>query len=197
MKFLDKMLRWWRVGVALKAVPADVTAVFDIGCDDGYLLKRFKASHLRLDGCDPHLKISSVSANSHLYRGSFPSVVRGLQINGVYDVVFALAVFEHFTQQDLDRSSLMISKMLSENGLLIVTVPHPFVDKILDILIYLGLIDGQAIEEHHGFDPKSLVNTLSDHLKLKHKKKFQLGLNNIFVFEKIAPAHKVKISPNS
>lgn len=185
MKFLDKMLRWWRVRVALKAVPANITAVFDIGCDDGYLLKRFKGSQLKLDGCDPHLRISSVSGNSDLYQGSFPTILRGLQINGIYDVVFALAVFEHFTQEDLDKSSIMISKMLSENGLLIVTVPHPFVDKILYVLIYLGLIDGQAIEEHHGFDPESLVSILSNHLKLKNRKKFQLGLNNIFVFEKI------------
>lgn len=187
MKFLDKALRWWRVGVALKAVPANVTAVFDIGCDDGYLLRKFKGSNLRLDGCDPRLRISSITANSDLYQGYFPSVLSGVQLNGVYDVFFALAVFEHFTEDDLDKSSLMISKMLSENGLLIVTVPHPFVDKILDVLLYLRLIDGQALEEHHGFDPESLVSILSNHLRLKKRDRFQLGLNNIFVFEKIKP----------
>lgn len=189
MKFLDKALRWWRVGVALKTVPANVAAVFDIGCDDGYLLRKFKDSNLRLDGCDPRLSISSITANSNLYQGYFPSVLSGVQLNGVYDVFFALAVFEHFTEDDLDKSSLMISKMLSENGLLIVTVPHPFVDKILDILLYLRLIDGQALEEHHGFDPESLISILSNHLRLKKRDKFQLGLNNIFVFEKIKPEY--------
>jgi len=75
--------------------------------------------------------------------------------------------------------------MLSDNGQLIVTVPHPFVDKILEGLMLLKLIDGQALEEHHGFDPKSLVTLLAKHLQLKSRKTFQFGLNNLFVFEKI------------
>ena len=38
MKLIDKVLRQWRVNVAIKALPAKVNKVFDIGCDDGYLL---------------------------------------------------------------------------------------------------------------------------------------------------------------
>ena len=74
--------------------------------------------------------------------------------------------------------------MLKDDGRLIVTVPHPFVDNILDILMALRLIDGQALEEHHGFDPDSLVDVLSKGLVLKNRRKFQLGLNNVFIFEK-------------
>ncbi len=107
------------------------------------------------------------------------------QHRGLYDAIFALAVFEHFAEKDLIESSHRIAEMLSDRGRLIVTVPHPCVDTILDVLKFLKLIDGQALEEHHGFDPQSLVVVLSKTLRLKSKKTFQLGLNNLFVFEKV------------
>ena len=48
-----------------------------------------------------------------------------------YDIVFALAVFEHFSQNDLKQSASVISKMLTKNGRLIITVPESKVDNIL------------------------------------------------------------------
>ena len=184
MKLIDKVLRRWRVEVALKSTPRIINAVFDIGCDDGYLLKRIDNERTRLDGCDPRLSPDLNIRNSTLLKGFFPAVMDDVKINGQYDVVFALAVFEHFTETDLIKTSHCISEMLKDDGRLIVTVPHPFVDNILDILMALRLIDGQALEEHHGFDPDSLVDVLSKGLVLKNRRKFQLGLNNVFIFEK-------------
>lgn len=184
MKTIDKLLRRWRVNVALKVVPNQLKAIFDIGCDDGYLFNRIDDGKMRLDGCDPRLSANSVSANSTLLQGFFPSVMEDSQHCNSYDVIFALAVFEHFTEADLTESSHRIAQMLKDNGRLIVTIPHPFVDNILDVLMFLKLIDGQALEEHHGFDPDTLAMVLSKGLKLKTRKKFQSGLNNLFVFEK-------------
>jgi 2-polyprenyl-3-methyl-5-hydroxy-6-metoxy-1,4-benzoquinol methylase len=184
MKFIDKVLRQWRVNVALKSIPNHVNAVFDIGCDDGYLLNLVAREHMQLDGCDPRLNIPVSVHKSSLLKGFFPAVMDEFESKVQYDVIFALAVFEHFTEDDLIKSSLRISEMLTESGRLIVTVPHPFVDNILDVLMALRLIEGQALEEHHGFDPESLVKILSKGLVLKSRKRFQLGLNNLFVFQK-------------
>lgn len=184
MKLIDKLLRTWRVNVALKAVPNQVKAVFDIGCDDSYLLNRIDDGKMRLDGCDPRLAANSISPNSKLLQGFFPSVMQDSEHYGSYDIIFALAVFEHFTEADLTESSHRIAQMLNDTGRLIVTVPHPLVDNILDVLMFLKLIDGQALEEHHGFDPDTLAIVLSNELKLKTREKFQFGLNNLFVFEK-------------
>lgn len=184
MKWFDKVLRRWRVNAALKVMPDEVNAVFDIGCDDGYLLNRVNSGKMCLEGCDPRLPTSTSSPGFKLSQGFFPSVLDNDEHHGPYDAIFALAVFEHFTEDDLLNSSHRITEMLSDHGRLIVTVPHPFVDKILDVLMFLKLIDGQALEEHHGFDPEDLVNILSRHFRLVTRKKFQLGLNNLFVFEK-------------
>lgn len=187
MKAIDKILRFWRVDVALREAPKNLRAIFDIGCDDGYLLKKFSGAGIRLDGCDPRLEIGPVDVNSHLLKGSFPNVADCSIDNIGYDAIFALAVFEHFSEVDIHKSASIIANMLSENGRLIITVPNKFVDKILNILHFLRLIDGQALEEHHGFDPESLTILFSKKLQLRKKYKFQLGLNNVFVFEKNRP----------
>jgi hypothetical protein len=185
MKIIDKLLRRWRVRVALNLMPAKVNSVFDIGCDDGYLLDFIADGIIRTDGCDPRLASNLKSELSNRYRGFFPSVLVDNKILGPYDAIFSLAVFEHFTSEDLTESAYCISQVLSDSGLLIVTVPHPFVDKILDLLTAVKLIDGQALEEHHAFDPSTLPDIFAKSLRLVKRGTFQFGLNNFFVFEKI------------
>lgn len=183
MKFADRLLRFWRVNLALRYMPKSAHNVFDIGCDDGYLLKRLLPITRKQDGIDPRLTIESIGIHSELIKGVFPSSIHKEQLNGTYDAIFALAVFEHFSECDLRESACAISRMLSRDGRLIVTVPHPFVDRILDCLLWMKLIDGQALEEHHRFDPSTLTSYFSDFLELADHKRFQLGLNNIFVFK--------------
>lgn len=159
--------------------------VFDIGCADGYLLQKLCLVTKRQDGVDPRLNTDIISDNSEIRKGLFPFAIEEHQIRGMYDVIFALAVFEHFSESDIRQSASVIAQMLSPKGRLIITVPHPFVDKILDVLMFLHLIEGQAVEEHHGFDPEKLLAYFSEDLRLIKREKFQFGLNNIFVFERL------------
>jgi 2-polyprenyl-3-methyl-5-hydroxy-6-metoxy-1,4-benzoquinol methylase len=184
MKQLDKFIRYLRVKIAIKNRPKIMENVFDIGCDDGYLLQQLSPITKRQDGVDPRLNIEPISKNSELKKGSFPSAIKDHQMQGTYDAIFALAVFEHFTEKDIQQSASVISRMLSPGGRLIITVPHPFVDKILDVLMFLHLIEGQAVEEHHGFDPEALLTYFSVSLRLVKRERFQFGLNNVFVFER-------------
>jgi trans-aconitate methyltransferase len=157
-------------------------AVLDIGCGDGYLLQRVSAE--RRDGLDPTLEHDRNEAGLRLCRGSFPGDLAALSMTGPYDAIFSLAVFEHLTDEDLRLARAHIPGLLNKRGRLIITVPHPLVDRILDVLMFLRLIDGQAVHEHHGFEPSRLCDLASDDLKLVSQKTFQLGLNNLFVFEK-------------
>ena len=184
MKFLDKVLRYWRVKVALNNCPENLDNVFDIGCDDGYLLKQLRHITKRQDGVDPRLCVDSIGLESEIKKGFFPAVIEDHQMQGAYDAIFALAVFEHFTEKDIQQSASVISRMLSPGGRLIVTVPHPFVDKILDVLLFLRLIEAETLDEHHGFEPNELLTYFSETLRLVKCERFQFGLNNVFVFEK-------------
>jgi SAM-dependent methyltransferase len=183
MKPIDKTLRYWRTKVALRHAPKLMNSVYDIGCDKGYLLKQLHQRVIRKEGVDPRLNADTVIDGIKLWKGFFPRLVNENDMES-YDAIFALAVFEHFSEEDINSSAETIKKLLSPNGRLIITVPHPFIDHILDILLYLRLIDGIAIEEHHSFNPADLVDSFSNHLKLIKHERFQLGLNNVFVFEK-------------
>jgi 2-polyprenyl-3-methyl-5-hydroxy-6-metoxy-1,4-benzoquinol methylase len=185
MKFLDKVIRYWRVKVALSNSPNNMDSVFDIGCDDGYLLDKLRYISKRCDGVDPRLNADSICSTSEIKKGFFPAVIEDYQMQGAYDAVFALAVFEHFTEEDMQKSASVIYQMLSPGGRLIITVPNPFVDRILDILLFFRLIDGQSLDEHHGFEPNEVLTYFSEVLKLVKRKRFQFGLNNIFIFEKV------------
>lgn len=185
MKPLDRFLRAWRTDVAVRAAPASMQAVLDVGCGDGYLLGRLAAD--RRDGLDPTLESDRDETGICLRRGWFPRDLTAFSLTGPYDAIFALAVFEHLSEADLQLARQTIPGLLKPGGRLIITVPHPLVDRILDLLIFLKLIDGQAVHEHHGFDPARLGELASVQLTLVSRTRFQLGLNNLLVFERLVP----------
>ena len=187
MKYLDRFLRNWRVAKAMEFVPNSMNSVFDIGCGDGYLLTKLALVTERQDAIDPRVSIQKVSKNSTLMEGFFPADVPSEFKGGQYDAIFALAVFEHLTELDLNEAANVIHDMLTPSGRLIVTVPHPIVDIILDVLRLFRLVEAETLEEHHGFVPAQLPVYLSSHLKLVTHKKFQFGLNNVYVCEKRGP----------
>jgi|688.fasta_scaffold506074_2 SAM-dependent methyltransferase len=183
MKRLDKLLRFWRTCVALGEVPKSAKRFFDIGCGDGYLLNIINKPDFFLIGCDPKLHHIDNKKIKFLH-GYFPGAINLQNLASSIDVVFSIAVFEHFAMEDIRNSSLAIKKILNKNGLLIITVPHPFVDYILDFLKKINLISGQSLEEHHEFNPNDLIDSFSGNFILLKHKKFQFGLNNLYVFRK-------------
>jgi SAM-dependent methyltransferase len=183
MKPIDKLLRAWRSRVALTKVPAGIRSVLDVGCGDGYLLRLIAAE--RLDGIDPTLPADDCSGSMRLCKGYFPNDLGRLSLTGPYDAIFSLAVFEHLSTVDLAEAREAIPRLLFPGGRLIVTVPDPVVDRILDLLLFLRLIDGQSLHEHHGFVPDDLGGLASDQLRLVSRESFQFGLNNVFVFERV------------
>jgi hypothetical protein len=68
---------------------------------------------------------------------------------------------------------------------LVLTVPSRRVDDVLRVLQAVHLVDGMAVEQHWGFDPAQTVPLFtSAGLVLESHGRFQLGLNNLFVFRK-------------
>jgi predicted SAM-dependent methyltransferase len=97
-----------------------------------------------------------------------------------------LAVLEHIPREEQVQLSKEFYHYLEAKGRVIITVPSSFVDHILWVLSKLRLVDGMSLGEHYGFkanETPALFNL--EQFKLIKHKKFQLGLNNLFVFEKI------------
>lgn len=181
MKKLDRWLQLWRVSKALRHVPLGAS-VLDIGCLDGALFT-LGASKIRSGvGIDPLVNAEESVSTVLLIRGVFPcDLPQGLS----FSVVTALAVLEHIDHSGLPAFVEGCNRCLDQGGLLILTVPSPYVDLIIQLLKSIRVLDGMSVERHHGFDPRDIPGLFeAPRFNLIHQEKFQIGLNNLFVFRK-------------
>ncbi|MBR9847029.1 MAG: class I SAM-dependent methyltransferase [Algicola sp.] len=182
MKYLDTFLRDWRIRVAAKYIRSN-DKLLDIGCFDGYLFEALKSKNIQPSiGLDPLIDNTKTRDEHQLISGSFPDAISK---NTTFDCITMLAVLEHIPRKQQQQFNEAFYTHLNPSGRIIITVPSPFVDQILWVLRKLNLVDGMSLDEHYGFKTKE-VYTLFDKEKYRliKYKKFQLGLNNLFVFEK-------------
>jgi len=185
MKALDRYIRARRIRQALPFLRPG-SRVLDIGCFDASLFEALGESLGEGLGLDPLIEEPLAGPRWRLQRGALPSAEPP---GGPFDAVTMLAVLEHVPDQDLQPLAEQISSLLAPSGRLILTVPSPSVDHILVLLRAFRLIDGMSLEEHHAFDPGTTRRLFeSAGLPLLLHRRFQLGLNNLFVFEKPAQA---------
>lgn len=181
MKFLDRVLQHWRTSKAIKYIPANAE-VLDIGCYDAIVFEKLGSKLKYGVGIDPLID-PVVRSNYELRKGLFPG---DLDLKHRYfDAITLTAVLEHIPMDIIQVFAQNCADYLHPNGIVSITVPDPKVDKILEILIKFKILDGMSVEEHHGYDVKQTVPLFENAgLKLIKKESFQLGLNNLFVFQK-------------
>jgi SAM-dependent methyltransferase len=182
MKLLDRVLRDWRIAQATSQIPPGAE-VLDVGCHDGALFRAIGPALRRGLGVDGDL-LGELEGERYLLRpGHFPEAVGAHE--GPFDVVTMLAVFEHIpveAQASIVRSCW---DLLRPGGMVVITVPAPLVDTILDVLMQLRLLDGMETDQHYGFEPSDLVPLFTDGgFETMVERRFQLGLNNLFVFRR-------------
>jgi SAM-dependent methyltransferase len=180
MRIGDYLIQTWRIYTAARWIPKG-SRVLDVGCYQGDLFKRIDNKIAPSVGIDPLYKHSE-DQNRHQYlpirfEGTLPFP------DDSFDVVVLLATIEHM--QDKFAIALESWRILRNGGRMVITVPSALVDKILDFLIWLHVVDGMSLEEHHGFEPSDLPVIFEQIGFTKIiQRKFQFGLNNLFVFEK-------------
>ena len=183
MKLLDRVLQQWRIRRASPWI-RNGARVLDVGCFDDSL---FATLGWRLGGgvgVDPLLAAPVERDRFRLMPGLFPDVDLA---DGSFDAITMLAVLEHVPAAELDRWAQVSARLLAPGGVVVATVPAPAVDRILDVLVRLRLADGISLEEHHGFEPAMAPAVFCRAgFEVRHRSRFQLGLNNLFVFAKPA-----------
>jgi 2-polyprenyl-3-methyl-5-hydroxy-6-metoxy-1,4-benzoquinol methylase len=102
-----------------------------------------------------------------------------------FEVITALALVEHIPVSKQASFFDACFHWLQPGGLLICTIPDKKVDRILDLLIKLKLVEGMSVEQHHGFEATDSISLASQAgFNFSRQAKFQWGLNNVFVFQK-------------
>ncbi len=180
MRALDRFLRQRRIAKARKFVRrGDV--VIDVGCADGEMFKQWADLIEFGYGVDPILSGKQDHSGYSLFGGLFPDALP--PVKG--DVITMLAVIEHMPPEVHASLAATCNEILNPGGRVVITVPSPRVDDILAVLQKLRLVDGMSLDEHYGFDPGRTPELFAaPPFRLANQSGFQLGLNNLFVFEK-------------
>ena len=179
------MLQRWRIAVAAPWIP-DGARVLDVGCADGALFTVLRGKIGGGVGLDPNAPLSAVHDGVRYIRGTFPADAPTDPADR-FDAITMLAVIEHLPEASHPAVADAAARLLREGGRLIATVPEPAVDRIVQLLQRLGLAEGMELHEHHGFEAartRAIFEPAGFRL-LRHRR-FQLGLNNLFVFERRA-----------
>jgi 2-polyprenyl-3-methyl-5-hydroxy-6-metoxy-1,4-benzoquinol methylase len=179
MRALDSILRNWR---AAKAIPyiRDGDRLLDVGCFDGSFISRVKHRLSHAVGIDP-LAQPRRDDKVEIIRGAFPE---GMAFKPAqFDCITLLAVLEHI--EDREFLSRECFRLPGSGGRVIITVPRPTVDRILKMLLLFRAIDGMSCEQHQMFNTDQTVGVFEQAgFRLVEQRRFQLGLNCLFVFAK-------------
>jgi 2-polyprenyl-3-methyl-5-hydroxy-6-metoxy-1,4-benzoquinol methylase len=182
LKAIDIWLQRWRIGRAGRHVPHG-SSVLDVGSYDGALFRQLADRIGEGVGIDEEIDRSSQQEGFRLVKGRFPDDLTTEQ----FDVITMLAVLEHVPPAEQPPFAQACARHLRPGGLLVITTPAPAVDWILDALRFLRLIDGMSLEQHYGFKPADTPGIFEPAgFRLVEHETFQLGLNHLFVFEKLA-----------
>lgn len=182
MKFTDRVLQRWRIAKVRPFIPPGAR-ILDIGSADGALFLSLAPVAEGCMGIDPTLKANTTAAGRPLVAGFFPKAMPATE---PFDIITMLAVLEHFPASEYAELRRGCAQYLKPGGRLLITVPSPAVDHILAMLKFLRLVDGMSLEEHHGYESSQTTSIFPpETFRLLKRRKFQLGLNNLFVFERV------------
>jgi len=177
--WLDRFIQLRRIRKAMRYIP-DGARVLDVGSFDGRLFRELGPRLGSGVGIDPNPAREGEFGNVVLRSGYFPDV----EIDGPFDAITMLAVIEHIPRERQGDVAEACARLLRPGGRLIITVPSPAVDTILHWLARFRLVRGIEIHQHYGLEPDDVARGFSVPLNLLVQKRFQLGLNNLLVFER-------------
>jgi 2-polyprenyl-3-methyl-5-hydroxy-6-metoxy-1,4-benzoquinol methylase len=176
---IDRAIRARRLRQVRRFLPAGAK-VLDVGCYDGALFSAFGNRVAEGVGVDPMLQRSGQRGRFRFIADGFPTAEIGSEN---FDVITLLAVLEHVSVRQLPVWRDACERLLAPNGVIVATVPSPRVDDLLHVLMRLRLVAGMSVHEHHGFDPEAVPRIFAGaDLALIERRRFELGLNNLFVF---------------
>ena len=182
---VDRWLQRWRISKARHYIPLGAR-VLDVGCSEGELFRQLSDRVGDGVGVDPLLREPVDDTGYRLLPGTFPDALAA--DDELFDVITLLAVLEHIPSDQQTQLVAELHGHLEPGGAVVITVPAPFVDRILTVLRGLRLIHGMSLEEHYGFEPAHVPALFEERgFALEASSTFQFGLNHLFVFRRSGP----------
>lgn len=156
--FLDKLLQSYRFKMVRPYLIGDV---MDFGGNKGELKRFVEGRYLNVN------YDHSVMENTH------------------FDTIVCLAVIEHIEFDEVFKIFYKFKKILNREGRIFLTTPTKMAKPVLEFWAFLGVIDRGSIVEHKHYWSKKEIYQLANEtgFVIKRFKRFQLGFNQLAVFE--------------
>jgi hypothetical protein len=181
MRPIDRLLQRWRLRMGMQWLGNDVR-VIDVGAHRGELFEALGPRLREGFGIESLADCERQAAKFVIHRGLFPVVKPA---GTEWDAITLFAVLEHIPRAEHAILARACFDLLRVGGRVVITVPAKAADHLLFGLRLFRLIDGMSLEEHFGFEAAETDQVFSAPLfKLVQHRRFQLGFNNLFVFEK-------------
>lgn len=176
---VDRLIQKRRFRAASSWVPSGAR-LLDIGAHGGdffdYLGDRIGPSV----GLDPEVHSDYRAGRHSILAGYFPERAPQEQ----FDAASLLAVVEHLDDDTLASAARSLAELVRAGGRVIVTMPSPSADGLLDTMQRVGLIHGMDLEAHRQLTVESLIDIWAEcGLQLFEYRRFEFGLNNLAVFK--------------
>lgn len=176
---LSPFLRKQRIQTAVPYIKGDV---LDFGCGTGQLSEFCNKG--RYFGID--IDVESILIAKEKYPAKvFMHTNEISQIKIKFHSIAALAVIEHM--ENPANFLIDLKQLLTENGRIIITTPHPGIRTIHEIGGKIGLFSREGSKEHKDLLDYHKMELLaqSAFLKIEFFKRFLFGANQLFILKPI------------
>jgi len=160
------------------------TKILDIGCGNGYLLN-FLSGFKEYTGIDKDKKLIELNKREKQKKNIkfyYFDISKIDKLKQIYDYFVLAAVIEHIT--NFESILKKIEKISARKAKIIITTPDKKGDLILKFGSKLGLFSKESNKEHVRYYDKNEFRALNSWKPVVYKK-FELGLNQFIVLEKL------------
>lgn len=115
---------WWRDLHFIKKYLKKKGKVLDFGCGNGRLVDFLEETELNYTGVDTSQKLLEIAQKKYPNK-SFVQIKNEGKLpfeNNEFDMIFAIAVFHHFTPKMVDNALAEMNRILKDDGILVLTI---------------------------------------------------------------------------
>ena len=186
---LSRYLESKRLSMARKWITGRY--ILDLGCCQAKLLdsEHNQIDYVGIDNSEELIQFNGRRYPAHSFINADLNKIPEIQNhlgNKKFSTVLLLAVIEHLDNPE--HLMTFVTSLLSPNGRIIITTPHPLSEHMIDIGAKFRLFAKEGIDQHKPLMSRADLAVMADKLDLKliHYKPFSFWLNQLIVFQNSA-----------